>query len=420
MGEYIINGGSKLFGELEIEGAKNAVLPILASTILIRGECKIRNVPMLRDTETIIEILEYLGCFVKIDGSTMSINSKNVKKFDVPIELMKKMRSSIIFMGALLSIFNKCIISYPGGCNLGKRPIDLHIDNLKKMNISIKNEDELIICETEKIEKAIINLKFPSVGATENLILASVFVNGETIINNPAKEPEIVDFVNFLNKAGAKIKGAGTEKIIIKGVSKLYDVDYCVMPDRIVAGTFLVAGLMTKGELTLKNVNCKDLKNISKIFERAGSNVKYYEKENIIKLIGGKKIKSIDKIITNPHPEIPTDMQSQFMAMLSTADGQSIIKENLFESRDKQMYELNHMGANIKKLEKNEYVINGVEKLTGREVKAEDLRGGASLILAGLIAEGTTIVKNSEYIERGYVKIEEKLKELGASIKFIE
>ncbi len=417
MGEYRIIGGNALHGEIQIEGAKNAVLPILASTILNRGENVIKNVPMLKDTEIALEILNSLGCSYKKEGTTVIINSENINNFNIPVELVKKMRSSIIFMGALISVLNQCILSYPGGCKLGKRPIDLHIDNLKKLNINIEQKDDLIYCETNEVIGNTINLSFPSVGATENLILASVFAKGETVILNGAKEPEIVDLQEFLNKAGANIKGAGTDKIVIKGVKKLNDVKHTVMPDRIVAGTYLVAGVMTKGEILISGVNCNHLKNITEVIQKTGSTIKQYDNNKIL-IKGNEVIKCIDVIETNPHPKTPTDMQSQFMSMLSIADGRSKIKENLFENRNKQVTELVKMGANIYQVCNKTSVVNGVKQLEGKTVYAQDLRAGASLILAGLVAKGETVVKNSEHIERGYVKIEEKLSKVGAKIKF--
>ncbi len=419
MGEYKIIGGNKLQGEIQIEGAKNSVLPILASTILNRGESVIKNVPMLKDTKIALQILESLGCTYKVEETTVIINSKNINNFNIPMELVKKMRSSIIFMGALISTLNRCVVSYPGGCKLGKRPIDLHINSLKKLNIQIKQEEDLIYCKTDEIIGNTISLKFPSVGATENIMLASVFCKGETIILNGAREPEIVDLQNYLNKAGANIIGAGTNKIIIKGVKKLNNVEHTVIPDRIVAGTYLVAGVMTKGEILLSNVNCDHLTNITEIIKKTGSQIKCYDNNKIL-IKGSEVIKSINNIETNPHPKTPTDMQSQFMAMLSIANGRSKIKENLFENRNKQIIELKKMGANIYEICEKTSMINGVLQLNGRTVYAQDLRAGASLILAGLVAEGETTVKNSEHIERGYVKIEEKLSGVGANIKFIE
>ncbi len=418
MGAYRIVGGNRLEGTIDIEGAKNAVLPILASTILNKGESILKNVPMLRDTKIALEILEHLGCTYSIEGTTVIVNSKNINNFNMPIELVKQMRSSIIFMGALLSAIGECKISLPGGCKLGKRPIDLHLDNLKKLNVEILQKDDIIYAKTNGVVGNRINLTFPSVGATQNLILASVFCDSETIILNPAKEPEIIDLQNYLNEAGAKVVGAGTDKIVIKGVKKLNDVVYNIMPDRIVAGTYLVAGVMTAGEILLNNINYNDMKNITEIIEKTGAKIKVYDNNKIL-VQGNEKIKSINKIETNPHPKTPTDMQSQFMAMLSIARGRSRIKENLFENRNKQIIELVKMGADIYQIDSTTSVINGVSGLQGKTVYAQDLRGGASLILAGLVASGETKVENSEHIQRGYVKIEEKLSNIGANIKYI-
>ncbi len=419
MGEYKVIGGNKLYGEVTVEGAKNAVLPILASTILNKGQNVIHNVPMLLDTKIALQILEYLGCTYKIEGNTVTIDSSGVNNFDMPIELVKKMRSSIIFMGALISVFKECNISSPGGCKLGKRPIDLHLKNLKQLNININDEGDTIICNTNEIIGNTIELSFPSVGATENLILASVFAKGETVIKNPAQEPEIIDLQNFLNRAGANIKGAGTNEIVIKGVKRLLDVEYTVMPDRIVAGTYLVGAIMTKGDILLSNVNCSDMQPIIDVLKQTGVRIKKYDKENKISLSSYGIINAIEKIETNPHPKTPTDMQSQFCAMLSIANGKSIVIENLFEDRNKHVAELNKMGANITDLDNRTFIIDGVDELTGQIVEAKDLRGGASLILAGLVAKGETVIKNSEHIERGYVEIQKKLRNLGANIKYI-
>ncbi len=415
MSNYIIEGGKKLYGETYASGSKNASLPIMAASVLNRGITKLYNVPNIHDTQMMIEILKNIGCKVKKNQNKVVIDSRNVNKFEIPEHLMRQMRSSVIFAGAILGRYKKVIFSYPGGCDIGSRPIDLHLKGFEKLGATINQDFGKIICETEKITPTEINLDFPSVGATENIMLASVLSDGETEIINAAMEPEIVDLQNFLNKMGAKIEGAGSNVIKIQGVKNLKDVSYNIMPDRIETGTLLCAAAITGGEITIKKVNASHIAPLLNKLTEAGCIIKL--KENEIKLKAPKKLKSID-VKTMPYPGFPTDMQAIIGAVVSIASGTSIIVENIFENRYKYINELQKMGAKIN-IEGKTAIIKGVKKLYGTKVQATDLRGGASLVLAGLVAKGTTNVENIEYILRGYENLHEKLKNLGAEIYMV-
>lgn len=418
MGKYIIKGGNKLNGEVFISGAKNAVLPILASTVLNSGICILKNVPMLLDTFVAMDILRDLGCKVTYGENTVVINSKDMNKTNVKEELVKKMRSSIIFLGAIISRFKEASISYPGGCNLGKRPIDFHLEAFKKLGIKIDDNQNLIKASVNEIKENTIDLPFASVGATQNIILASIFVRGKVVIKNCAKEPEIIDMVKFLRKMGANIYGEGTDTITIKGVEKLKDiVEYTVMPDRIEAGTFLCMSAITNGNIKVNGIAPHYLSSLTDILEQMGCEI--IKNKESIKIKNIKNLKCIDFLETKPYPYFATDLQPQIMALLSTLDGISVIKENIFEARNKHIPELNKMGCNILE-DNNIFVINGVNSLTGKNVFAKDLRGGASLIMAGLFAEGETVVDGACYINRGYEYLDKKLSILGADIKYIE
>ena len=419
MGEYHITGGQRLNGQLSIYGGKNAVLPMLAATVLNKGISVIHNCPRISDTFMVINILKAIGADVKIEGNTIIIDSSDADNYLVPEEYVREMRSSIIFLGSVLGRFGQVKISYPGGCELGARPIDLHLKGIRQLGADIAEEGGFIFAKAAEIKGARIDLDFPSVGATENIMLAAVLAEGRTIISNAAREPEIVDLQNFLCAMGAKISGAGKGIIIIDGVKSLYDVEYTVMPDRIVAGTYLSAAAITGGELLLKNIVSDHLNPITSKLEESGCEIKM--EKTTVYLKAPKEIKPIKRLRTHPHPGFPTDMQPQLMALLSTANGMSIVEETLFESRNKHISELIRMGANIVLLQDGmTSVITGVKKLQGANVICKDLRGGAALILAGLAAEGKTVVANSAFVERGYVRIEEDLKKIGADISYFE
>ncbi len=413
MEKYIINGGNKLTGEISISGAKNAVLPILAATVIGGNKSTITNIPNLRDVEIMKSILLELGCAVEVTGSTLVVDSKPLNNLTVPEELVREMRSSIIFMGALLGRAGEVTISYPGGCEIGPRPIDLHLKGLREMGAEIEESHGHIYCKTKGLKGCDIQLDYPSVGATENIILAGVTAEGTTIIRNAAREPEIIDLQNYLNKSGAKVSGAGTSVITIEGVKNLKDVAHSIIPDRIVAGTIMAAAAITGGDIIINNVIVDHVLGIIAKLKEAG--VTIYTNGNSMKVTGPRKINSIEMLQTLPYPGFPTDMQAQMMALLSIANGTSIISETVFENRFKHAEELARMGANIKTFGRVA-VIKGVRELTGAKTTAKDLRGGAALVLAGLVAKGTTEVYNIYHIERGYEDFHLILQKLGADI----
>lgn len=416
MSNYVIKGGKRLEGEVTISGSKNASLPIIAASILNGQKTKLYNVPDIHDTQITLKILRYLGCKVTKSNGKIEINSKYIKTKEIPEDLMREMRSTVILAGALLGRFKQAIFSYPGGCDIGARPIDLHLKAFKKLGINIDEEYGFIRCSCDKIVGANIDLDFPSVGATENIILATVLAEGKTVITNAAREPEIVDLVKMLRKMGANISGEGTNIIEIHGVKKLTPVHYRVMPDRIEAGTFLCAGAITGGKVKIINAMPDQLVPIISKLEEAGCKITI-ENKNIL-LEAPARLKAVE-IKTMPYPGFPTDMQSIFGAVLTVAKGTSVITESIFENRFKYLSELKRMGAKNKQ-EGNIAIITGVKKLSGTTVKSTDLRGGAALVLAGLRAKETAKVTNIEYILRGYENIDEKLKKLGANIQIEE
>lgn len=416
MKSYIIEGGKKLEGTVKISGSKNASLPILAATILSEKTNKLYNVPQIKDTKTTLEILKLLGCKIKQNSGKIEINSKHITKTEIPEYLMREMRSTVIMAGALLGRFKEVTFSYPGGCDIGSRPIDLHINAFKKLGVEITEEAGFIKCKANKIIGTNIDLDFPSVGATENIILATVLSTGTTTINNAAMEPEIIDMVQFLKKMGAKIQGEGTNQIIIDGVEKLSGVSYNIMPDRIEAGTILCAVAATGGNVTLDNVMPEHLTAVINKLEETGCKIEINNKK--ITLNAPKKLKSID-IKTMTYPGFPTDLQQIFATMLVKASGTSIIVENIFESRYKYISELRKMGAKVT-VEGKTAIIKGARKINATTVVCTDLRGGAALVIAGLMAKGKSRVENIGYIQRGYENLENKLGSLGAKIKLEE
>lgn len=412
MSKLIIQGGKKLEGEVQISGSKNAALPIIAGTVLIKGKTTLYNVPNIQDVQTMFEIIKDIGGKVTKKNNKIIIDTSKIHTYEIPETLMRKMRSSVILAGAIIGKYKKANFSYPGGCEIGSRPIDLHLKGFEKLGINIKEEYGEIICEADRIMGTQIHLDFPSVGATENIILASCLAEGVTVLTNAAKEPEIEDLVKFLNKAGAKIKGAGTDRVEIIGVKKLAEVSYNIMPDRIEAGTYLVASAITGGNLKVTNLNSNHIEPILNKLEEAGCLLKI--EKNVVEIKAPKRIRAVD-IKTMPYPGFPTDMQSIFGALLTTAKGTSIITENIFESRYKYVQELNRMGAKIN-VEGRTAIIKGTKRIQGASVVASDLRGGAALVLEALAAKGVTQVDNVHYILRGYENIVDKLKNLGAKI----
>lgn len=412
MKRYIVEGGKSLQGEIVISGSKNASLPIIAASLLNKGITKLYNVPNIHDTKMMFEILKKLGCKVKKNNGKIVIDSRNIKNYEISEDLMRQMRSSVTIVGALIGGYKKATFTYPGGCDIGARPIDLHLKAFRDLGIEIEEDSGYINCSSEKIEGADISLDFPSVGATENAILASVFAEGKTVITNAAMEPEITDLQNFLNRMGAKVKGAGTNIVTIEGVNSLKDVSYTIMPDRIEAGTFLCAGAITGGNITLKSVIPEHLTPVLHKLEECGCKLDVIKDE--ITIGAPKKLKAID-IKTMPYPGFPTDMQSLFVSMLTIAKGTSIVVENIFENRYKYTNELKRMGAKIT-VEGKTAIIKGVRRLSKASVKATDLRGGACLVIAALNAKGKTKIEDIEYVLRGYEDFDKKLKIIGAKI----
>lgn len=410
---YIINGETKLSGEVNISGSKNASLPILATSILNTEPVTFYNVPKIEDTRITLEILKILGCNINTKSDKIIISSKNMKRTEIPKEYMNKLRSTVILAGAMIGRFKKAKFSTPGGCNIGQRPIDLHIKAFKKLGIDVEEKNGYIECKSKKIKGNKITLDFPSVGATENIILAAVYSKGTTYIYNAAREPEIYDLAKCLKAMGAKIYGVGTSKITIIGVQKLHGTEYRIMPDRIEAGTLLCAAAITRGNITINNVNPSSMTSILYTLKDIGCKISI--KQNKISLKAPTNIKKIN-ITTEPYPGFPTDMQPIFGAVLTKSIGVSNITENIFENRFRYTEGLIKMGANIEEQNKK-ITITGVKKLYGSNVESNDLRGGAALVIAGIAAEGITRVNKAEYILRGYENLEEKLTKLGANIK---
>lgn len=412
--EILIVGGNTLNGIVHNQTSKNSVLPIIAGSVINNKRVVIKNVPNLLDVHNMIRIIEDLGATVEYDNKDIIIDSSNINKFKIDENLTRTLRSSIFMLGPMLARFKKVTVSYPGGCDIGNRPIDLHLKGLKELGVIIEERNGLIICDGKNMHSGVVNLDLASVGATENIIMSSVFLKGNTTILNAAKEPEIVDLQNFLNSMGCKVSGAGTHEINIVGVEKLRQTEYSPQGDRIVAGTYLIATAMCGGHILVDNINPNDLMSLNNKLEKAGCELIYTD--NSIELIGGGNLQAIDKIETQIFPGFPTDLQAQIMAMQTVSNGVSVIIENIFENRFRQVCELVKMGADIQTKDRVA-VIKGVKELKGAHVTAGDLRGGASLVLAGLKARGYTTIHNIHHILRGYEDIDEVLSSLGADIK---
>ena len=414
MSAFVINGGRRLSGNLRVQGSKNSVLPILAATLLVKGKSVIHNCPVLSDTQSTIKILKTLGCKVVRQGNTITVDSDGAAGYEIPEDLMREMRSSVVFLGAILGRIGKAEISAPGGCEIGLRPIDLHLYAIRKLGVNIDDSHGRLFCSTsDGLKGSKITFSFPSVGATENAILASVTARGVTTVVNAAREPEIIDLCNFLNACGAKITGAGESVITIDGVKQLNECEYSVICDRIVATTYLVAGALTGGDVELNNTIPSHLNAVLPLLEESGCDIRVRCKS--IRLKGPRKLNRIDKLVTQPFPGFPTDAQAPFTTLATIARGTTVIVENIFESRMKHIPELVRMGAKIR-TESRVAVIDGVDRLYGAEVFSPDLRGGAALVLAGLCAMGTTTVKNTAFIDRGYEDLENNLCILNADV----
>ena len=419
MEKLIVKGGNRLVGAVKTSGAKNAVLPIIAASILGTTPSHLDEVPMLEDVHTISEVLKCLGLAVECspEKNVLDIDSTEITSYEAPYELVRTMRASFLVMGPLLARIGKARISMPGGCAIGARPIDIHLKGFEALGVKIEQGHGYIEASApEGLKGTSIYFDFPSVGATENIMMAASLAEGTTILENAAEEPEIVDLANYLNKMGAKIRGAGTDTIRIEGVDKLHGADYTIIPDRIEAGTYMIAAAMTGGDVVVKNVLPEHQKPLIAKLREAGAVVE--EDIDKVRVIGKNQLKAVS-IKTLPYPGFPTDMQAQMMAMMVIAEGRSKVTETVFENRFMHVVELNRMGAQIS-TEGRSAVIDGPCKLTGCDVRATDLRAGAAMILAGLVAEGTTRIGDLHHIDRGYENIVAKLKNLGADIERVD
>lgn len=413
MDKFVIKGGNALNGEVIIPSAKNSYLPILAATILCEEKIILHNCPYYSDIKNMCALLEHLGAKVKRFGSDLIIDSSKITSYKIPAYLSGCIRSSIFSLGSILGRCKKAVVAYPGGCEIGARPIDLHIKGLRALKVKIKDRHGYLNCDGRNLTGGTITLDMPSVGATENIMLAGVLAKGETKIINSAKEPEIVDLQNFLNSMGAKVSGAGTSVITIKGVSSLHSTEYTPIPDRIITGTILLSTIMTGGKVTIKNSKPEHIQALLSKLDNNSCKVSI-ENDRII-VESDKRPLSIHKIETAPFPGFATDLQPQVMSLQTISKGTSIIVENLFETRFKHVPQLHKMGADIVVKDRTA-IINGATQLFGAEVTATDLRGGAALVMAGLVAKGTTVVHNVKYIDRGYENFEKMLSSLGAEI----
>ena len=419
MEKLIVKGGNRLVGAVKTSGAKNAVLPIFAASILGTTPSHLDEVPMLEDVHTISEVLKCLGLAVECspEKNVLDIDSTEITSYEAPYELVRTMRASFLVMGPLLARIGKARISMPGGCAIGARPIDIHLKGFEALGVKIEQGHGYIEASApEGLKGTSIYFDFPSVGATENIMMAASLAEGTTILENAAEEPEIVDLANYLNKMGAKIRGAGTDTIRIEGVEKLHGADYTIIPDRIEAGTYMIAAAMTGGDIVVENVLPEHQKPLIAKLREAGAVVE--EDIDKVRVIGKNPLKAVS-IKTLPYPGFPTDMQAQMMAMMVIAEGRSKVTETVFENRFMHVVELNRMGAQIS-TEGRSAVIDGPCKLTGCDVRATDLRAGAAMILAGLVAEGTTRIGDLHHIDRGYENIVAKLKNLGADIERVD
>jgi UDP-N-acetylglucosamine 1-carboxyvinyltransferase len=415
---FKIKGKTPLNGVIRVSGAKNAALPIIIATLVSKGEYTLKNVPNLRDIRILMKLLEDLGMETqKLDDSTYKIVNNGFKRNEASYEIVKQMRASFLVMGPMIANLEESVVSLPGGCAIGSRPVDLHIKGFEALGAEITRVHGYIHAKSDKLKGAEIPLGFPSVGATQNLMMAAVKIPGKTVISNAAREPEIVDLGNFLNKMGAKITGLGTPNIEIEGVEELHGVEYSIMPDRIEAGTYVIASLITEGDLKIENANLDDLGVFKSELESMG--VKFEQKGNILSVIGNLKELKPSKIRTMPHPGFPTDMQPQMMLLQTLVNGSSSMEETVFENRFMHVPEFNRMGADII-IRHGVAMINGGLPLTGAEVMSSDLRAGAALVLAGLAADGETTLNRVYHIDRGYDKLEEKLNGVGADIRRVK
>lgn len=414
MSKLIVEGGRRLYGEINLQGSKNSSLPILAATLLIKGKTVLHNCPNLSDVRAAIKILEGLGCQCNFNNNTVVIDASNIVCSCIPVELMREMRSSVVFLGAILSRCSAATISAPGGCELGPRPIDLHLKAISMMGYSVKESGGYIVCKRKKFQYFTdISLDFPSVGATENIILASVLSKGSVVLHHAAREPEIVDLAAFINSAGGKIIGAGTDTIEIIGVETLRDVEHTVIPDRIAAATYMSAAAVTGGDIIINNVECSHITSIINAYSEMGCNIDV--KENSLHICSPYQLKRIKTTRSTVYPGFPTDSGPLLVASLIKADGTSVFVENIFENRFNYISELKLLGADIKVFGKVA-LVEGVQKLYGANLVCTDLRGGAAVLVAALAADGESTIDKICHIERGYEEIEKVLNSLSAKI----
>lgn len=413
MAQLRVVGGNRLEGSLGVQGAKNAALPILAACLLSRETVILRRCPTLSDVNNMLGLLHSLGCRSKWDEDVLIVDPSLANCCEMPEGLSRELRSSIFMLGPILARFKRAVVTYPGGCEIGRRPIDLHLKGLRAMGAKIREEGGLILCEGEDMRGADVHLDFPSVGATENLMLAAVLTPGTTTITGAAREPEITDLQNFVNRLGARVSGAGTSVIRIEGVKMLSGGEYAIMSDRIVTGTFMVAAAMTGGDICVRGARSAHVRAISALLLQAGCQVA--EDEDSLRVSAKRRMVAVGQVQTRPYPGFATDMQAQWMALASISAGRTEMVENIFEDRFKHAAELKRMGADIQ-TQGQRAIINGVDYLHGAQVTAMDLRAGAALVLAGLVAQGETIVLRADRIDRGYEKLEVTLRALGADI----
>ncbi len=417
MEQYAIKGGNPLVGEVEIGGAKNAALAILAASIMTDETVLIENMPDVRDTNVMLQAIENIGGLVeRIDRHTVRISGRTIRDMVIDDDCVKKIRASYYFLGALLGKYKRAQVTLPGGCNIGLRPIDQHIKGFRALGADVRIEHGLVIADTQRLKGGHIYMDVVSVGATIDVMIAAVMAEGQTIIENAAKEPHVVDVANFLNSMGAVVKGAGTDVIRIKGVSRLHGTEYAIIPDQIEAGTFMFAAAVTKGDVTVKNVIPKHLESITAKLTEIGCEVD--ESDDAVRVVAAKPL-THTHVKTLPYPGFPTDMQPQITVALGLSRGTSIVTESIFENRFKYVDELTRMGASIKVEGGNTAIIDGVSRYTGASISAPDLRAGAALVIAGLSAEGTTVIDDIRFIERGYEDFHIKLQSLGAQIEKI-
>ena len=413
MESFVIEGGRRLSGSIRVDGAKNAALPILAACVLTEEPVTLTGMPDITDVRRMAEILRMLGCQVLHEGHSMRISGMEMCSHEMPDQLSKQIRSSIFMLGPILSRFRQATVTYPGGCEIGLRPIDLHLSGLRALGVSVQEEGGVIHCDGSAMHAGEVHLDYPSVGATENVMMAAACLEGTTTIRNAAREPEIVDLMSFINRMGGRVRGAGCATITVEGVQRLHGCEYAPMPDRIAAGTLLAAAAITGGEIEVTNAPVGDMYAVNAKLREMGCEV--HELRDAICLKAPQRLTAFPLLQTQPHPGFPTDMQAQMLALLSVSEGTGVIVENVFENRFTHAGDLNRMGARIL-CSGRTAVVRGVEGLSGAQVTARDLRGGAALVLAGLRAQGETRVDGAELIDRGYERFEVQLRRLGAKI----